>query len=151
MYNDQEIDLTSLKSTAHNYLARINDTVKSKQPAGVLVGFCCLKSVLLLNWASSWWLQKTYIGRKISIRPPVIGFRLVIRNVFESYCLELNWIFFLVCYYQQRVEWPMHENRICIVRFMSGNFYAAPDCDEWSDTVDTDSVSVCVRNLYWYH
>lgn len=34
-----EIDLTPLKSTEHNYLARINDTMKSKQPTGVLVSY----------------------------------------------------------------------------------------------------------------
>ncbi|XP_031627910.1 cation-independent mannose-6-phosphate receptor isoform X2 [Contarinia nasturtii] len=36
IYTDEEIDLTPLKSSTHNYLARINDTIKSKQPNGIL-------------------------------------------------------------------------------------------------------------------
>lgn len=38
VFSDREVDLTPLKNVAHNYLARINDTLKSSQPNGILVG-----------------------------------------------------------------------------------------------------------------
>lgn len=37
VFSDREVDLTPLKNVAHNYLARINYTLKSSQPNGVLV------------------------------------------------------------------------------------------------------------------
>lgn len=57
IYTDREIDLTPLKSTTHNYLARLSDPMKATQPKGVLVCLyfyhfqCRIVEMLMFNLA----------------------------------------------------------------------------------------------------